>query len=160
MEIAEKLVGYLKEHGLQIAVAESCTGGLLASALVDVPGASQVFEEGFVTYSDYAKRKNLGVTAETLENYTAVSCPTAEEMAEGLMKKTRVGVTVATTGYAGPEPGEDGTPAGTVYIGVCYKEHAQGYHLRLEGSRNEVRSKAVEEALSLVMETLQSEGIS
>ncbi len=154
MSVAEELVRCLKEKGLHIATAESCTGGLVASCIVDVSGASEVFEEGFVTYSDYAKMKDLGVSRETIEKYHVVSCPVAEEMAEKLAKKTRAEVAVSVTGCAGPGDAEDGTPAGTVYIGVWYAERVQGYHLRFEGERNEVRSQAAGEALQLVLDTI------
>ena len=155
MTTAEELVQLLKEKKLHIATAESCTGGLVASSLVDVAGASEVFEEGYVTYSDFVKAKNLGVSPETLKKYTAVSCPVAEEMAEGAAKKSRADVAVSVTGYAGPDAAEDGTPAGTVYIGVFYQNHVQGYHFRFEGDRSEVRTQAVQEALSLVLDTIR-----
>lgn len=155
MTEAEELIQCLKDKEFHIATAESCTGGLLAAALVDVAGASQVFEEGYITYSDFVKAKNLGVSPETLKNYTAVSCPVAEEMAEGAAKKSRAQVAVSVTGYAGPDAAEDGTPAGTIYIGVYYQEHVQGYHLRLEGDRNEIRRQAVQEAVSLVLDTIR-----
>lgn len=155
MTIAEELVQCLKEKKLHIATAESCTGGLVASSLVDVAGASEVFEEGYITYSDFVKAKNLGVSPETLKKYTAVSCPAAEEMAGGAAKKSRAEVAVSVTGYAGPDAAEDGTPAGTVYIGVYYMEHVQGYHFRFEGDRGEVRRQAAQEALSLVLDTVR-----
>lgn len=155
MAIAEELVRCLKEKSLHIATAESCTGGLIAASIVDVSGASEVFEEGYITYSDFVKVKNLGVSPETIKSYTVVSCPVAEEMAEGAAKKSRADVAVSVTGYAGPGAAEDGTPAGTVYIGVYYRNHVQGYHFRFEGDRNEVRRQAAREALSLALDTIR-----
>jgi nicotinamide-nucleotide amidase len=155
MNTAEEVVRLLNEKKLHICTAESCTGGLIAAALVDVPGASLVFEEGYVTYSDEVKVKNLGVSRETIREYTVVSSPVAEEMAQGAAAKSGAEVAVSVTGYAGPGAAEDGTPAGTVYVGVWYRGHGAGYHLRLEGDRNQVRQQAVEEALLLVLETIQ-----
>jgi PncC family amidohydrolase len=122
---------------------------------VDVSGASDVFEEGYVTYSDAVKIKNLGVSPETIQQYSVVSSPVAEEMAQGAAKCSGAEVAVSITGYAGPGAAEDGTAPGTVYIGVWYQGQVRSYHLRLEGSRNEVRREAVDEALSLVLETLR-----
>lgn len=155
MAVAEELVKCLREKGLHIATAESCTGGLVAASIVDVSGASEVFEEGYITYSDFVKIKNLGVSPDTIKKFTAVSSPTAEEMAEGAAKKSRADAAVSVTGYAGPDAAEDGTPPGTVYIGVYYGGHAQGYHFRFDGDRNEVRRQTVEEALSLVLDTIR-----
>lgn len=155
MSVAEELVVCLKERGYHICTAESCTGGLIAAALVEVPGASEVFEEGYITYSDFVKMKNLGVAPETIKQYSVVSSPVAEEMAEGAARKSRAEVAVAITGYAGPGAAEDGTPAGTVYIGIWYQEHTRSYHLRLEGDRNEVRRQAALEALALVLDTIR-----
>lgn len=155
MTVAEKLVQCLREHKMHIATAESCTGGLIAASIVDVSGASDVFEEGYITYSDFVKIKNLGVSPETIKKYTVVSSPVAEEMAEGAAKKSRADAAVSVTGYAGPDAAEDGTPPGTVYIGIYYDGHARGYHFRFEGDRNEVRRQTVDEALSLALDTIR-----
>lgn len=158
MSAAQELVTYLREKKLSICTAESCTGGLIAASIVDIPGASEIFEEGYITYSDFAKMKILGVSSDTIRQYSVVSSPVAEEMAEGAAKKSRADIAVAITGYAGPGAAEDGTVAGTVYIGICYQEHTYSYHLRLDGGRNEVRRQAADEALALVLETLQNGG--
>lgn len=155
MEEAEKLVKLLKGKGLHISTAESLTGGMLASCIVDVSGASEVFEEGYVTYSDAVKHKVLGVNKANLEKYTAVSSVVARQMAEGTAKVSGSDVTVATTGYAGPGAAEDGTPAGTVYICVYYKGSTNLWKNCFEGNRNEVRQQTVEEAVKLVCGLLE-----
>ncbi|MCI9077512.1 MAG: CinA family protein [Lachnospiraceae bacterium] len=155
MENAEKAVVLLKEQGLHISTAESLTGGMLASCIVDVSGASEVFEEGYVTYSDAVKHKVLGVNEADLKEYTAVSSVAARQMAEGTAKLSGSDITVATTGYAGPGAAEDGTPAGTVYICVYYKGKTDVRKYCFKGNRNEVRRDTVQEALKLVCYLLE-----
>ena len=155
MENAEKLVKLLKEQGLHISTAESLTGGMLASCIVDVSGASEVFEEGYVTYSDAVKHKVLGVNKADLEKYTAVSSIVAAQMAEGTAELSGSDITVATTGYAGPGAAEDGTPAGIVYICVYYNGTQDVRKYCFEGNRNEVRQKSVQEAVKLVCGLLE-----
>ncbi|MFG6329535.1 MAG: CinA family protein [Lachnospiraceae bacterium] len=150
MEDTEKMVKMLKEQGLHISTAESLTGGMLASCIVDVSGASEVFEEGYITYSDAVKHKVLGVSEADLKEYTAVSSTVAKQMAEGTAKLSGSDITVATTGYAGPGAAEDGTPAGTVYICVYYKGTTDVRKYCFEGNRNEVRRHTVSEAVKLV----------
>lgn len=150
MEIAEEVVKLLKEQKIHISTAESLTGGMLASCIVDVPGASEVFEEGYITYSDAVKHKVLGVNEDDLKKYTAVSSVVAKQMAEGAARVSGSEIAVATTGYAGPDAAEDGTPAGTVYICVYYKGMADARKYNFEGSRNNVRQRTVEEAVKLV----------
>lgn len=154
LEIAEELAGLLKERGLHVSTAESITGGMLASAIVDVAGASDVFEEGYITYSDAVKHKVLGVSNASLKEFTAVSSVVAKQMAEGTARVSGTGLAVVTTGYAGPGSAEDGTPAGTVYIGVFYKGQTDVKKYCFEGDRNSVRAQAVEEALKLAVQVL------
>lgn len=151
---AEKLVHELLKRGYHITTAESCTGGLVAAAIVDVSGASEVFEEGYVTYSDRVKEKLLGVPADLLEKYTAVSAQAALKMAEGACKAAGCEVSVSVTGYAGPGAAEDGTPAGTVYIGCDVSGLVHVKECHFSGGRNEVRRQACEEAVSFVLEKL------
>lgn len=110
----------LKEKNISISCAESCTGGLFAGALTEVPGISSVFERGIVTYTNRAKMEELGVSPDTLNAHGAVSEETAAEMARGLAKKTGSDICVSVTGVAGPDPSE-GKPVGTIYIGLTYK---------------------------------------
>ena len=154
-QAAQNLLDTLKQQKLHISMAESCTGGMMASALVDLSGASDVFEEGYVTYSNRVKQKLLGVKSETLEQYTVVSSQVAAEMAEGVHNKTGAELTIAVTGYAGPDDGEDGTPAGTVYIGTWYAGDIQTRHYHFDGDRNSCRRQAAEAAFTFALERIK-----
>jgi len=145
----------LKTRGLTLATAESCTGGGLSYWLTSVPGSSDWFERGFVTYSNDAKIDMLGVKAETLKNYGAVSEETALEMAEGIKRYSRADIGIAITGIAGPDGGSPEKPVGTVWIaygGKHFKTIAQ--HYVFMGDRQAVRlasiAKAMEELLVLI----------
>ncbi len=154
IDTAQKLVRLLREKNIKISTAESITGGMLASMIVDVPGASDVFEEGYVTYSDRVKNKNLGVGWDVLEKYSAVSEETAARMAAGCAAAARTEAAVSTTGYAGPFDAKDKTPAGTVYIGIFYGGKTYVEKFKFDGERNEVRRRAAKKALDLVLERL------
>ena len=108
------------ERGVTVGTAESCTGGLFAAALTDIPGISASFMAGLVTYSNEAKMRDLGVSADTLEKYGAVSEETAREMVEGLYERTGCDVCISVTGIAGPGGGTPEKPVGLVYIGFKY----------------------------------------
>lgn len=140
----------LKARGETVTFAESCTGGLLAARLVGVPGASEVLMESHVTYADAAKARVLGVKEETLARYTAVSEPVARQMAEGARKISGADWAVATTGYAGPDGGADGTPAGTVYIAVAGKNGTVVRECRFRGQRDYVRTLAASWGFNLL----------
>lgn len=150
--LEEVVVRALREQGKTIAVAESCTGGLLAKRLTDVPGASQVFGYGCVTYQDEAKTRLLGVSPETLAKYTAVSEQTAREMARGVRALSGADIGVSTTGYAGPDGGTEECPVGTVFIGVCWEggETVLRPDRRYMRSREQVRRSAASHAFDLV----------
>lgn len=152
---AERLVKSLKEKGLHITTAESCTGGLAASLIVEVSGASDIFEEGYITYSDRVKIRVLGVRGATLRSYSAVSASAAREMAEGAARVSGSQLAISITGYAGPEPGEDGTPAGTVFIGTCYRNMTLAQHFEFQGDRQQVQQQAAQKALELALERLK-----
>lgn len=155
MTIAEQFVSKLKEMGLQAATAESCTGGLIASGIVDVEGASLVFQEGYVTYSNRVKEKLLGVSSQTIAEHTVVSAQVAEEMALGAWRKSGADITISVTGYAGPEPAEDGTPAGTVYIGTWYAGKSAAEKFLFPGDRRQVRESAVKEAYRQALKRIE-----
>ena len=119
-ELVQVVAKKLLDKGLTIASAESCTGGLFAAALTDIPGISDSFQAGLVTYSNEAKMKELGVKKETLDKYGAVSEETAREMVEGLYESTGCDVCISVTGIAGPGGGSSEKPVGLVYIGFKY----------------------------------------
>ena len=109
-ELEQQVARCLTQRGLTLSVAESCTGGLLSARITDVAGASKFYKGGACTYCNEIKQKILGVRAETLETYTAVSQQTAAEMAQGIARVYETDLGVGITGYAGPDGGEDGTP--------------------------------------------------
>jgi len=132
----------LLEKNLTIATAESCTGGLIASKLVDYPGISKVFKEGFVTYSNEAKIKRLNVKEETLEKYGAVSSQTAEEMAKGAALAAETDIGLAVTGIAGPEGGTHEKPVGLVYIAIYHRNQTYVRKSNYPGGRNIIRERS------------------
>ncbi len=148
--LEDVVVDLLNRHHLTITTAESCTGGLVASRLINVTGASSVIKQGFVTYSDEAKHKYLQVKQETLEQYTAVSNKTAEEMAIGAAFTTGSEVSISVSGLAGPDGGTDTIPVGTVFIGCYCKGKTLVKEFHFSGNRNKVRESAVIGALNLV----------
>lgn len=148
-ETLEKaLAELLLEKGMTIAFAESCTGGMIAGRLVNVPGVSKAFGTGYVTYSNKAKRKLLGVKKSTLKQFGAVSVQTAKEMARGALLASGADIAVSVTGIAGPDGGTDKKPVGLVYIGCCVqgRTFVQEYHFL--GNREKIRESTVAAALT------------
>lgn len=137
----------LLDKRLTISTAESCTGGLIASKLINYPGISEVFMEGAVTYSNSAKMNRLGVKKETLENYGAVSSQTAEEMAKGIAKTSNTDIGLSVTGIAGPEGGTKEKPVGLVYVGLYIKGEVKTLELNLSGDRQYIRHRTAIKAL-------------
>lgn len=137
----------LLEKQKTIATAESCTGGAIASALVEYAGVSKVFLDGCVTYSNESKIKRLGVKAETLEKYGAVSHETAKEMAEGAAKTAGTNIGLSTTGVAGPDGGTEDKPVGLVYIGLTIDGVTQTKECHFVGNREKIRIRATHMAL-------------
>lgn len=121
--IEEAVVTMLKEHHLKVATAESCTGGLIAKRITDVPGASEVFECGIISYANEIKHKVLGVSEDDLNKYGAVSEPVAKQMAQGALKVSGADIAVSVTGIAGPDSDSTSKPVGLVYIGLADKEN-------------------------------------
>ena len=144
----------LKQHHLTVTTAESCTGGLLAGRLVNVSGISEYFKEGYITYSNEAKEKLLGVSHDTLEKYGAVSPQTAEEMAKGGAKAAGADICVAVTGIAGPDGGTEEKPVGLVYISCCCKGKISTEKKLYTGSRSKIREYSVATALTLLRKTI------
>ncbi len=147
----EDVVGEaLVARGLTIAVAESCTGGLLAKRLTDTPGSSRYVERGYVTYSNAAKIELLGVSEADLERYGAVSAEVATQMARGAAERARAGVGVGVTGIAGPDGGTEAKPVGTVFIGVSDSAGVAVRRVALFGTRATIRERAAQTALDVV----------
>ncbi len=154
MRYADDAVHLLAEYNLTIASAESCTGGMIASELVDYPGISSYFNEGYVTYSNDAKQKLLNVKESTLLKFGAVSEQCAKEMAYGVMQAAGSDVGIATTGIAGPDGGSEEKPVGTVYIACAYKDKIVTKHFLFQGSRMQVRFAAMKMAFKLITDTI------
>ena len=140
-----------------MVTAESCTGGMIASKIVNVSGASDVFLEGCITYSNAAKMRTLGVKAETLEKYDAVSRETALEMAEGARRRADADYAVSVTGLAGPGGGTPERPVGTVWIGLATREGVEARLLQLHGNRERIRTLAALNAMHWVLKTVEKE---
>lgn len=152
--LEETIVELLKEKGKTVTTAESCTGGLVAGRLLNVPGASSVYMEGYITYSNEAKEKLLGVSHVTLEQYGAVSKETACEMAEGAAKAAGADLAISVTGIAGPDGGTKEKPVGLVYVG-CYADgEARAYEFHFTGNRAKNRESTVAKALTILREAL------
>lgn len=149
--LARELVSRAGEAGLTVSTAESCTAGMVASLIADVPGASEVLRGGAVTYCDDIKHRVLGVSAATLAAHTAVSRQTAAEMAEGSRALFQADAAVSLTGYAGPGGGTVDDPAGTVYLGCCFDGVTRVERRVFEGGRNDVRLAAAVRALELLL---------
>src|SRR5690554_98281 len=139
-EVEEVLVKYLKKYDLTISIAESITGGMIASNLVNVSGVSKHLKESLVTYSDEAKIKYLGVSNKTLNKFGAVSQEVVIEMVAGLKEETNADIVVATTGYAGPDGEED--KIGLVYFGIIVNNKLHVFHKQFRGNRNMIRTRA------------------
>jgi len=154
-ELVEYLSVALKERGMMMAAAESCTGGMIAAAMTDRAGSSEVFERGFVTYSNDSKMELLGVPATILEQHGAVSAQIAEAMAQGALEFSRAHVAVSVTGVAGPGGGTDEKPVGLVYIGWGTRDKIQTQEHHFAGDRNSVRAQTVEAALKHLQEFLK-----
>ena len=154
MKLARQVVDELASRQLTIATAESCTGGMIASELVNIPGVSDFFSLGFVTYSEEAKMEQLGVRRETLDTYTVVSAECAREMALGALRRSNADIGVATTGIAGPTGGSADQPVGLVYIAVAYNNQITTRKFIFSGDRYQVRFAACKQAFRLILDVL------
>ena len=159
---AADLVGQLTARGLSVATAESLTGGLVASAIVDVPGASRTMRGGIVAYDTRAKHSLLGVNAQLLAERGAVDPDVAQQMAEGVRRAFTLDavpadVGISTTGVAGPDP-QDGQPVGTVFIAVSTPQGTRVVHQLFNGDRAAIREASVQAALELALDVLDEHG--
>jgi len=150
----DELLSLLRQTGKTLATAESCTGGLLGSMITAVPGSSQVYQGGVVSYSNDVKHRVLGVPQELLDSFGAVSAPVAEAMAKGVRQVCGASIGVGITGIAGP--GSDGTekPVGLVFLGYCDETCCISKKLLLNGSREEIRRESCRQAALLIKEHL------
>lgn len=145
--LEQALVDMLKKEGLTISTAESCTGGMVASRLIGVPGVSETYKSGLITYSNKAKRRLLGVKSNTLKEFGAVSEQVAKQMAKGVAKLTGADVTIATTGIAGPDGGSEEKPVGLVYVAVYVKGQTMVRKFQFDGNREKIRQVSTAQAL-------------
>lgn len=153
-ELAQKVGKALKARGLLLVTAESCTGGWVAMEVTAIAGSSDWFERGYVTYSNAAKREELGVAQQTLKRHGAVSEATAREMAAGALKHGRGQVALAITGVAGPTGGSRDKPVGTVCFAWARGSKISSQTRRFDGDRESVRRQSVRRALQGVLELL------
>ena len=152
---AEKLLADARAQGLRIALAESCTGGLIAGLLTEIAGSSEVLDRGFVTYSNQAKEEMLGVPAALLKQHGAVSQAVARAMAEGAIRKSSAQLSVAVTGIAGPGGGTAEKPVGLVHIAAARGDRIIHRECRFgDIGRGEVRLKSAETALQMLSQLL------
>lgn len=154
ISLEERIVKKLKKMGWQATCAESCTGGMIASALVNVAGVSEVFKESYVTYANSAKESLLGVTKEALETWGAVSRQVAEQMARGAAERAGAQAAVAVTGIAGPDGGTPEKPVGLVFIGCFVDGETFATENHFCGTRMEIRMRTTQAALQQLLEGL------
>jgi PncC family amidohydrolase len=155
MKLEEKIGKLLRQKGLMIATAESCTGGLIANRITNVSGASDYFEAGLVTYSNRAKTAFLAVPEEVIKNRGAVSADVARLMAEGAKRVTDADIGLSVTGIAGPTGGTVEKPVGTVYMGISCSLGTFVRHFLFIGTREEIKSRTSEAALAFVLDYLE-----
>jgi PncC family amidohydrolase len=148
--LEQKIARILAHRNMTVTTAESCTGGLVAGTLVNADGVSAVFKEGYITYSNEAKSKLLGVREDTLAQYGAVSRETATEMAEGAAAAAGADVAISVTGIAGPGGGTPEKPVGLVYVGCSVRGKTVVKRCFFSGDRASVRHQTVREALALL----------
>jgi PncC family amidohydrolase len=148
----------LRQHNLHLAVAESCTGGLISHSLTNIPGSSDYFLGGVVAYANEAKMRLLGVKRETLEQFGAVSKETVLEMAAGVRRLLAAEIGLSTSGIAGPGGGTPAKPVGLVWIGLSTSEVNLAWCYQWSGDRLQVKQQSAEQALRLLVDFLESKG--
>ena len=153
--LSEKLVIKAEQSNTLLAVAESCSGGLIASSIVSVPGSSAVFDAGFVTYSYESKANILGIDPQLIQIKGAVSAEVVEAMAFGAIAKSRANLSVAVTGIAGPAGGTKSKPVGLVYIATVYNGNCNIEENIFQGDRQEIREQTTESALKALLKRLE-----
>ena len=153
----EKIVSLLKNKGLKLATAESCTGGLLAKRITDIPGSSEIFDMGIVSYANRIKHAYLGVPDEVLNTLGAVSKETAEYMSKGVCIAADADIAAATTGIAGPGGGTETKPVGLVYISVYLRDGDRHItkKLNLSGTREEIRNMTADTVFRTILDAVE-----
>ena len=159
MTKAERLVSLLRERGMTVTAAESCTGGLVAASIVSVSGASEVFPGSVVSYATRVKEELLGVDGESVQEHTVVSAPVARQMAEGARRLLGTDVAVSVTGLAGPSGGTEEIPVGTVFVGVATESGAEAFRFSFSGDREAVRRLATDAALEAAIFSVEKRKI-
>ena len=154
ISIEDCVCRYLIEKNMSISTAESCTGGMLGSRIINVSGASRCYKQGYITYSNDSKMKLLGVKEETLQKYGAVSEQTAIEMAIGCAKNSNSDIAISTTGVAGPDGGTDEKPVGLVYVGLYIKGNTYVKKFNIFGTRQRIRRITTSHALDFLRRTI------
>ena len=158
--LAEQVGAALKAHGMMLATAESCTGGWVGEVVTSVAGSSHWYDRGFITYANEAKQEMLGVAAQTLAEFGAVSEQTVREMAAGALKHSRAHITLAISGIAGPGGATPGKPVGTVCMAWATRSGAgQSQTIYFKGDRATVRRQAVAAALQGVLRMLEGKSV-
>ncbi len=157
--LATQVIQALKKVGKTLSTAESCTGGLIAKLLTDIPGSSAAFSGGVVSYTNAVKMNILGVSADTINVYTEVSAPCAMEMATGVAKALGTDLGISATGFAGPGGGNEADPVGTVYLGLYHSGKAISYRYSAPAGsdREQVRKASACMALEMVLNALSAE---
>lgn len=155
-DIVDQVIDALKAKHMMLSVAESCTGGFLATLITRKAGASAIFERGFVTYSNAAKHECLGVPMDLIETHGAVSAQVAQAMAEGALKNSHADLSVSITGIAGPDGGSDEKPVGLVYFGYALKGGSTGaVKHNFTGTRHDIQNQAAVQAINELITVLQ-----
>ncbi len=156
VNIVEQLFALARQKGIKIATAESCTGGMISAAITAESGSSDIFDRGFISYSNHAKIQMLDVPAHLIEHYGAVSAEVANAMAQGAIAKSNAQLSVSVTGIAGPTGATPLKPLGTVYISIAHKEgSAIATHFCFAGNRQAVRQQTVNQAIILLKGALK-----
>ena len=158
LDQAQKFLNLSLKNNIKIVSAESCTGGLIASLITEIAGSSQIFDRGFVVYSNLAKEQNLGVSNKTLNQFGAVSREVAQEMAIGAVKNSNANLSIATTGIAGPDGGTDEKPVGLVYISSFnnLNQNLVIQEFNFSGNRSENRILTVQNSLKILISQIQN----
>ncbi|MDR1311905.1 MAG: CinA family protein [Burkholderiaceae bacterium] len=156
--LAATLGAALLRHKHLLVTAESCTGGSVAQAITDTPGASQWFDCGFVTYSNHSKTRVLRVPDILISTHGAVSEAVAMAMARGALRQSQASIAIATTGIAGPDGGTPTKPVGTVWFGLATKKNVRAAHCLFSGDRQAVREQSVRHALRMLLEFVENGG--